>query len=433
MRSRILPLRLDRPIRNATLSLLVATAAGSARADCSGPFCGSRVIVSAMSGNTQLLGDEVDAVGPLLTETLGPIRTTRLPDPNDPNGQGNPSDEGAVADFAIDQGALAVSAGTESSAVDFGLGVHAAASSRVVYDEYLAVESATLAAGTPVALRMRLRVAFGADETHDLPPAQIDSNTQDARIDLFLQTTLGSHYIAHRWFASADGTSIVDGVFADPTAPFEIAAASQVGQTVRLILDLRDDANSQATVTGFPSVFPNAATGGTAALVFGVEADPPGVTVRSPTADAPVPGPGNVTPANALAHALPVDVGLPVAVPEPDEPGELWIAACALGALAVERRCPRRRLGRGQSPSPGREEIFPPVPSQALSALAPEKVTWHATCCRWTGPVRKGGAPCDSPGRFSRHPCSQPRWACWPRSCRQPPPAPSPSIRTRSR
>jgi len=319
---------------------LAATAflavAGRARADhCTSfpfdPFCGSRASANAGSGNSSLASQEIDAVGDDPEQTVGPVHTMRLPDPMDPVGQGNLSDESALATIDFAAGVFAVEAGTESGAVDFGKIVSAGAHARVAYDEYLTISSASLPPGTPVTLRLRYRVAFGANALHDVPAASVNGNTQYALADLQLNMTFGGVYTTNRWYDSADGTSIVNGIFDDPTQLGEKTAQAAVGQTSRLVLEIRTDENSQATI--YMNTFPNASTAATAAVVFGVEADEAGVTIGSPKFGA-VPDFAGVTAAHAFASVLSIDVGAPVTVPEP---GALASIGAACAALAARR------------------------------------------------------------------------------------------------
>jgi hypothetical protein len=322
---------------------LVAVASGAlapgAPADCINPpldpFCGSRVIVSAVSGNTFLRLEEIDAVGDDPLQTVGPAHTTRLPDPGDPAGPGTLSDESAVAEIDFGLGVFATESGTESAVAGTGTSLDATATSRVTFDEYLSVSSASLALGTPVTLRLRYRIAFGAAQLHDLPPAALNnSSTQWARSDIQLYTTFGGVYLPHRWYESGDGTVIVDGIFSDPTQTGEMTAQATVGQTRRLTLDLRNETTSKTSVYSAPQ-FPNASTAATAALVFGIEADEPGVSITSSTFGA-VPDFSGVTAANALANVLPVPVGAPVTIPEPSTLAS-ELASCAV-LLAIARR-----------------------------------------------------------------------------------------------
>ena len=316
--------------RLALLAMAIFAVAGHARADhCTSapfdPFCGSRASSSAGFDS-----QEIDALGDDPEQTVGPVHTTRLPDPTDPNGQGNLSDESALATLDFAAGVFAVEAGTESGAVDFGLIVSAGAHARVAYDEYLTVSSASLPPGTPVTLRLRYRVAFGANALHDVPPASVNDSTEYARADLQLNMTFGGAYSTNRWFGSATGASIVDGVFDDPAQLGEKTAQATVGQTSRLVLEIRTDESSQATI--YMNTFPNASTAATAAVVFGVEADEAGVTLGSPKFGA-VPDFSGVTAAHAFASVLPVDVGAPVTVPEPGAPASLGVVGAALAAL----------------------------------------------------------------------------------------------------
>lgn len=320
----------------ALVAITSSALAPRALSDCNtpplDPFCGSRATVSAISGNTFLLLDEITAIGNVASQTVGPAHTTRLPDPSDPAGQGNLSDESAVAEIDFAQGVFATEAGTESGAIDFGVSLDANANGRVAFDEYLSVGSASLAPGTVVTLRLRYRVSFGAAQLHDLPPAALNFTTQWARSDIQLYTTLGSNWVPHRWFESGDGTVIVNGIFNDPTQLGEMTAQATIGQTKRLILELLSETTSRASVYTSPQ-FPNASTAATAAIVFGIEADEPGVTITSPFFGA-VPAFSAVTAANALAHVLPITVGAPVTVPEPDA---LWLGAGACLALGSRR------------------------------------------------------------------------------------------------
>lgn len=331
-------MRALRALGLALVAVASAALAPAARADCSAapldPFCGSRVMVSAVSGNTAVLSEEIKGIEDDPTQTIGPAHTTRLPDPTDPYGQGNLSDERAAAEIDFGLGVFATEAGTLSGAVDYGASLDANANSRVAFDEYLSVGSASLAPGTVVTLRLRYRVAFGAAQLHDLPPAALNYTTQWARSDIQLYTTLGSNWVPHRWLESGDGTVIMQGIFNDPTQVGEMTAQATIGQTKRLTLELRSETTSKASVYSSPQ-FPNASTAATAALVFGIEADEPGVTITSPFFGA-VPDFSGVTAANALANVLPVPVGAPVTVPESSTLGS-ELAACAV-LLATARR-----------------------------------------------------------------------------------------------
>jgi hypothetical protein len=327
-------------LRAAGLALVAVTSGAltpAALADCINPpldpFCGSRVIVSAVSGNTFVLLEEIDAIGDDPLQTLGPAHTTRLPDPSDPAGPGTLSDESAVAEIDFGLGVFASESGTESAVAGTGTSLDASATSRVTFDEYLAVSSASLAPGTPVTLRLRYRIAFGAAQLHDLPPAALNSSsTQWARSDIQLYTTFGGVYLPHRWYESGDGTVIVDGIFSDPTQIGEMTAQTTVGAVSRLTLDLRTETTSKASLYSVPQ-FPSASTAATVAFVFGIEADVPNVTITSSTFGA-VPDFSDVTAANALANVPPVPVGAPVTVPEP---AALWLGAVACFALGSRR------------------------------------------------------------------------------------------------
>jgi hypothetical protein len=126
---------------------------------------------------------------------------------------------------------------------------------------------------------------------------------------------------------------IVTGLFADPTQTVDLSVPTQIGQTVRFHLLLNCGAGSQATIVGQfpPYTFPTAASADTVAVVFGLQADQPGVTLVS--ALGAVPDFSAVTAAHAYASAIPVGVGTPVTVPEPGALSCLGVAAVALAVL----------------------------------------------------------------------------------------------------
>jgi len=276
--------------------------------------------------------DEV-ALANVADQVVGPVQNA-----NTPAGPPNPGTYTAQASevaTTITGGALAVALGTETEALGFGPIVSGGATGRAEYDEYVTVSSASVANGTPVTVRVRYRIAFGAAAIHDLPPAQQSDLQQYARIDLNLDAQLGTTTTTHRWFQTGAGTSIVTGLFTDPTQFAEATIEVPIGQTVRVRFRWTDYASSDVRASsGNPTVFPSAQTGGTAAVVFGVESDTPDVTISSPLLGGPLPDFSGVSAANALAHVLPVTVGAPVTVPEPDA---LWLGAVA--CLALSKRC----------------------------------------------------------------------------------------------
>ena len=267
-------------------------------------------------------------------QVVGPVQNA-----NTPAGPPNPGTYTAQASevaTTITGGALAVALGTETEALGFGPIVSGGATGRAEYDEYVTVSSASVANGTPVTVRLRYRIAFGAAAIHDLPAAEQSDSQQYARIDLNLDAQLGSMTTTHRWFHTGAGNSIVNGLFTDPTQFADATIEIPVGQTVRVRFRWNNYANSDVRASsGNPTVFPSAQTGGTAAVVFGVESDTPDVTITSPLLGGPMPDFSSVNAANALAHVLPVTVGAPVTVPEPDA---LSLGAVACLALST-RRC----------------------------------------------------------------------------------------------
>lgn len=273
------------------------------------------------------------ALANVADQVVGPVQNANTPAvPPNPGTYTTQSSEVATT---INGGALAVALGTETEALGFGPIVSGGALGRAEYDEYVTVSSASVANGTPVTVRVRYRIAFGAAAIHDLPPAQQSDFQQYARIELYLDAQLGTTTTTHSWVQTGAGTSIVTGLFLDPTQFAEATIEVPVGQTVRVRFRWNDYANSDVRASsGNPTVFPSAQTGGTTALVFGVESDTPDVTITSPLLAGPLPDFSGVTAANALAHVLPVTIGAPVTVPEPDA---LWLGAVACLALRTRR------------------------------------------------------------------------------------------------
>ena len=301
-------------------------------------ICGAPGVVRAFgvsgfaNASYNFVTDEVTLAN-VADQVVGPVQNANTPaDPPNPGTYTTQSSEVATT---LTGGALAVALGTETETLGFGPIVSGGALGRAEYDEYLTVASASVANGTPVTVRVRYRIAFGATVFHDLPPAEQSDLQQYARIDLNLDAQLGTTTITHRWFQTGAGTSIVNGLFLDPTQFAEATIEVPVGQTLRVRFRWNDYANSDVRgVSGNPNVFPSAQTGGTTALVFGVESDTPGVTISSPLLGGPMPDFSGVTAANALAHVLPVTIGAPVTVPEP---GALWLGAAACLALGRPR------------------------------------------------------------------------------------------------
>lgn len=285
-----------------------------------------------VSGNTILEEQELP-LADAADQVVGPAYTV-TPPPADPQNPGVATEQQADVATALGQGALAAAVGTETQTLGFGPLRSGVANCRAQYDELVAVQSASLPNGTPVTVRMRYRVAFGAAQAHDLAPAQLSgSNTNYARMDFQLETQLGPNpAVAHRWYESADGFSDVNGIFANPADAQELTTAAAVGQALRVRADLRCYASSSASP--YAGTFPAAQTGGTAAVVFGVEADEAGVTLVSTLLGGALPGLANASAANALAHALPIAVGIPVTVPEP---AGTWQGFAAAGVLVALR------------------------------------------------------------------------------------------------
>jgi hypothetical protein len=311
---------------------------------CTGPFCGSfaSAIASGGGGST----DRDDGSATLATQTLGPVHVLRPADPVDPVGEGNISEESAVADIAFGAGVFAIEMGTTSDAHDFGANVMAGAAGRINYDENLTVSSGSLPAGTDVTVRLRYRLAYGATVVDSLDPAVVASyNFQQQYADVQAEATAllddfqgGGVSNQSLWSTFYGSAPTITGLFADPTQAVELVVPAKVGQTVRFHFYLNGGAGSQATVRGqfAPFEFPTAESAGTVAVVFGLEADEPGVTLASPVLGA-VPGFSGVTAAHAYASVPQIDVGPPVTVPEPGALSSLGVAVAILAARRALR------------------------------------------------------------------------------------------------
>jgi hypothetical protein len=291
------------------------------------------------SGNTTMEEDESDLANAAV-QNVGPVQNLSPPGAPSPGGVTSQAAE-AVVDLG--QGVIAAAVGTDAQVLDFGPNRWGNARASLDYDETLTVVSAALSSGTPVTLRLRCRIAFGGDSLHSLAEVAGPTSSQYATSQLTLNVQFqdlegenGSAYDV--WFDSAGGLQQSDGLFADPAQPLELAVADVVGGTVRLVISVDAFASSQAVLasSGPSYLYPTAATGATAALVFGVESDPPGASLESPLLGTVLPGYTDVTAPYALAQVLPLTVGAPVTVPESSTLGS-ELAACAV-LLATARR-----------------------------------------------------------------------------------------------
>ena len=327
----------------------LAWATHAARAvPCIGPLCGG-FVQAAASGTGGTL-DRIDVDGATAVQVLGPVYAGRLADVGNPSGEGNVSAESARLTIDLPAGHFAIEMGTTSDAHDFGANVIAGAASRIDYDEELAIGSASLPPGTDVTVRLRYRIAYGTALDDSLDASVVASfNYAQQYADVQIEATaslddhLGSSdFDQSFWNVWYGLSSNVTGLFANTGQVGEVVASVKTGQNLRFHVYLNGGAGSQASVYGQfpPFVFPTAVSAGTVAMVFGLEADQPGVTITSPTFGA-MPDFSGVTALHAVASALPVDVGGPVTVPEPgagSTEAAAGIAVVALGACRERRR-----------------------------------------------------------------------------------------------
>jgi hypothetical protein len=298
------------------------------------------------SGNTIEQDDQTNLVDAPFQD-VGPV-ANQSPPSMDPSLPGTSASQGAEVAIDVAGGAIALACGADDQVLGYGISRYGTGRAHVQYDEDLAVGSATLAPGTPVTIQVVYRIAFGTTSQDTLDPAVVSSRPDQAAsalitLDTYLQDLGGgSTHGYDTWVDSVGSTPAGTGLLADPTQLGTLQVSSSVGGTVRLRFIL--DGNASATATAFTPfgqvdpLFPEAASGLSLALVFGTASDPPGVSLTSSAAGAPLPGSGNATPANASAHALPVTHGPPVTVPEPGGAVEALAAAAGLATFASARR-----------------------------------------------------------------------------------------------
>jgi hypothetical protein len=292
---------------------------------------GAEARAQAMSGFVNAdygFGDDELPVANAAAQVLGPL-VNESPPPSDPELPGVYTTQAAHIETSIGDGWIATAAGTETEVLGSGPLRSGSGAARAVYDEQLQVTSAALAAGTPVTARLRYRAAFGGETQHDLDPSVLlGSSTQFASVTLRLDALLGSSPPAvsnGTWYETTAAPSTIEGIYALPDALVELVKDTQVGAVLRLRFFMETSARSEVRI--FMGGNPSAATGGTQAMVFGIESDTPGVEFVSALAGGPLPDFSDVDLADAHARVLPITVGTPVTVPEP--------AAIPLGATAV--------------------------------------------------------------------------------------------------
>jgi hypothetical protein len=242
-------------------------------------------------------------------------------------------------------GVIAMATGSEGEVLGSGTTRYGIGAGRVDYRENLAVQSSSVPAGTPVTIRLRYRIAFGQACLHDLDPALVAAAAnQTCLTELELRAVLddllgGAPVATQRHLENVGFAPDKSGLFADPGQLGELVVSVQVGDPLRL--ELFVDASGLHALAPHAATLPTAATGTSLVVVFGIESDTPGVEIVSPLVGGALPGFAGVTPANAVAHALAVDVGAPVTVPEPHA------APVALLALALLGRLHPRAPGSG--------------------------------------------------------------------------------------
>jgi len=317
--------------------------AGAASAQTVTGFAGVRY----GSGNTthdevelELANDAAQSLGPVANES---------PPPGDPENPGTESEQEAVLSMDLGAGFLAMATGSAGQVLGYGVTRFGVGTTRVDYRENVLVESASVADGTPVVIRLRYRIAFGRECFHDLTPTQLEAvyPTHGCLTDLELRATLNDllgevDSDSQNHFVNVGFEPTVTGLFANPRQFGELTVTAAVGDAVRLEL-FADAAGVHRLGGPYQETFPGAATGTSLALVFGVESDTPGVEIVSPLLGGALPGFAGVTAAHAQSRALAVATGAPVVVPEPNA-SVLALIACAV-LLARRRGAPPYATG----------------------------------------------------------------------------------------
>jgi hypothetical protein len=283
-------------------------------------------------------GDEELSLPSAAAQSLGPLVTESTPS-SDPELPGVHTAQGAALAMNLGAGFLALAAGSEGEVLGQGLRGLGRGSARIAYLENVLVQSESVPAGTPVVIRLRYGVAFGRACLHDLDPAVLEaSNVQECISELELRASLRRNETGeidsttHYHYVPVGFDETVTGVFAGPSNFGEASVAAEVGETVRV--DLFTDASGHLELALGGETLPTGATAASMVVVFGIEADVPGVEVYSPLLGGVLADFSAVTPANALAHVLSLEVGAPITVPEP---ALAPAAIAALLALAAQR------------------------------------------------------------------------------------------------
>lgn len=156
-------------------------------------------------------------------QSLGPVSVATLP-PEHPELPGTSAEAEAVLEMDLGAGFFSAATGSAGEVLGFGLNRFGAGSTRVSYREDVSVESSSVPAGTPVAIRLRLRIAFGRSCHYGLTVEILGpSSVHDCITDLEVRTLLSdldgeSVASTHVHFVNVGDTESVTGLFADPNA-----------------------------------------------------------------------------------------------------------------------------------------------------------------------------------------------------------------------
>jgi hypothetical protein len=308
----------------AALAFAALFAAAPAAAQSVNGFADAR-----FSGASTTPGLDVHDLANVAAQSFTSYTISTPPDPEEP---GIFVEQRADVETDYAAGAVAMSFGSETVPLGDGSLRYGSASGRASLDEMATVESDTLPDGTDVVVRMRLHAAYGGAASHDAAPT--DFRYASSKLEANAQ--LGTTSLGSIWFENVGDPLQTTGLFAQPTPAAELEVATEVGASLRVRLFVDCDGNNRTTRSG--DFLPAASTGGTLAVVFGVEADTQGVVVRSPLLGGPYPPLANANAANALARVLPVELGAPVTVTAPEPAATASALAAAAGIARRKRR-----------------------------------------------------------------------------------------------
>lgn len=249
-----------------------------------------------------------------------------------------PIDAGAVAEFDLPAGILAVSTAFDATSnfPDDSRIFDPFGGASALYIDDLTITSSTLAPGTPVTVRFVFASAFDANAASTVGLATTRSDISSTAAGFQGITSADNRYLDDL----ENGLFIQNGLFAPPHAA-EYTVASTVGATLSFALAIDCDSFGTVLVTGSPGNETNQESLGwmLAAVAFGGEVLGGDAAIQSGLLGGPFPDAAAVS-IEAAEGALPTN---PIMLPEP---GSLSLLAAGLMGLAALERHRRGRRAR---------------------------------------------------------------------------------------